>query len=209
MLWTDNAFRQKTGHEATRRAFSLAGLCSLLMLPGERAAAEPPLATQDDVQEALTVLLEWIAAFQAADYGTQWTLTDPRIRHWHNRRRWLRLMRTAHERSGALLEAELQSAGPIDAGHLPCTEMGHCYHRDVQYVVFTFRTRYEIAAPGQPEFAVMARSDEGWRFGGGTFPDRPLGESAVILDEQTERRLVPRLLQNRRESSAPEAPPGG
>ena len=186
--------RQGLPLDLNRRALGLGALASVTGLLMGRASAQTPLASEDEVREAYTVLLEWTAAFQAEDYMTQRGLTDSRIRRWYNRRRWRRFMRAARLRSGALLEANVVAAGAIDAASLPCTEMGHCYHADTQYAVFTFRTRYEIAAPGQPEFAVMARSDEGWRFGGGTFPDRPLGESAVILDAQTERRLVPRLL---------------
>jgi hypothetical protein len=180
-----------------RRAMGLGALASLTGLLTGRALAQAPIATEDEVRDAYAVLLNWITAFQAEDYMTQWRLTDSRIRRYYGRRRWREAMRAARARSGALLEASVAMAGPIDAANLPCTEMGHCYHADIQYAIFTFRTRYEIAAPGQPEFAVMARSDEGWRFGGGTFPDRPLGESAVILDAQTERHLVPTLQGDR------------
>ncbi len=69
--------------------------------------------------------------------------------------------------------------------------MRHCYRRGVQYVVFVLRTTYEKASPGQPEYVAMAKSDEGWRFGGGTFPNRPLGETAVIMTESDESRYRP------------------
>jgi len=66
--------------------------------------------------------------------------------------------------------------------------MGHCFRKDVQYVFILLRSTYETAAPAQPEFVVMAKSEEGWKFGGGTFPDTPMGETSVILDRKDEHR---------------------
>jgi hypothetical protein len=39
---------------------------------------------------------------------------------------------------------------------------------------------------------VMARSGDDWLFGGGSFLNRPLGETAVIMSEQDEQRYQPR-----------------
>lgn len=69
--------------------------------------------------------------------------------------------------------------------------MGHCFREGVDYVIALMETRYEIASPAQPEFVVAARSNEGWRFGGGTILNRPFGETAVIMTVQDERRYKP------------------
>jgi hypothetical protein len=76
------------------------------------------------------------------------------------------------------------------ARELPCTEMGHCYREQVSYVLALIQTRYAQATPAQPEYCVAAYSSEGWRFGGGTILNRPLGETAVILSTQDERRYT-------------------
>lgn len=158
---------------------------------GPALAEETPLATAEDVEEATGVLMKWTAAYQAQDYDTQWSLTDPRNRRWWDRKRWRKAMTKARRQDGALTSYAIQHASPIDAANLPCTEMGHCYRRGVQYVIFFIASAYEKAAPGQPEYVAMSKSDEGWRFGGGTFPNRPLGETAVILTESDERRYRP------------------
>jgi hypothetical protein len=66
--------------------------------------------------------------------------------------------------------------------------MGHCYRKDVQYVFILLRSTYAKAAPAQPEYVVMAKSEEGWKFGGGTFPDTPMGETSSILNRKDEHR---------------------
>lgn len=154
-------------------------------------AEEVPLATDDDVAVATQVLAKWTAAYQTEDYDTQWALTDPRQRRWWDKKRWRKAMTKARRKDGALTGYTIKAVSPIDAAKLPCTEMGHCYRRGVQYVLFIVTSAYEKAAPGQPEYAAMAKSEEGWRFGGGTFPNRPLGETAVILTEEDERRYRP------------------
>lgn len=154
-------------------------------------AEDVPRATEDDVTIATQILARWTAAYQAEDYDTQWSLTDPRQRRWWDKKRWRKAMTKARRKDGALTGYTIKAAAPIDAAKLPCTEMGHCYRRGVQYVLFVVESTYEKAAPGQPEYVAMAKSDEGWRFGGGTFPNRPLGETAIILTEADERRYKP------------------
>jgi len=156
-------------------------------------AEETPLANTADVEEARAILDQWTAAYQTEDYLTQWQLTDPRIRRWWGKTRWRKAMTKARRKDGKLTAYTIVTADPIDAEKIPCTEMGHCYRRGVQYVIFIIRSTYERAAPGQPEYVAMAKSDEGWRFGGGTFPNRPVGETAVILTESDERRYKPDL----------------
>lgn len=154
-------------------------------------AKEPAPATDEEIAAAASTLKEWTSAFQAGDYRAQWLLTDSRIRHWHDRERWKGWMKKAARRDGALLSYQIEAVAPVTAKDIPCTEIGHCFRKGVKYVIFLIRSDYEIAEPAQPEFAVMAHSDEGWRFGGGTFLNRPLGETAVIMTVQDERRYKP------------------
>jgi hypothetical protein len=114
-------------------------------------------------------------------------------RRWWYETRWRKAMTKARRKDGKLTGVTIEAADAIDAAKLPCTELRHCYRGGVQYVMFILRTAYEKATPGQPEYVAMAKSVEGWRFGGGTFPNRPLGETAVILTESDERRYKPDL----------------
>ena len=100
-------------------------------------------------------------------------------------------MERARRADGALLSYRIASYAAASAADLPCTEMGHCFRERVPYVIALVETRYETASPPQPEFIVVARSDEGWRFGGGTILNRPLGETAVIMTTQDEQRYEP------------------
>lgn len=152
---------------------------------------EPELATAEEIAAAGAALAEWTAAYEAGDYRAQWLLTDSRIRRWHDKERWKVWMTKAARRNGALKAHAISAVTPAQAKDIPCTENGHCYREGVKYVVFLIRSEYALAEPPQPEFAVMAHSDEGWRFGGGTFLNRPLGETAVIMTVQDERRYKP------------------
>lgn len=151
-----------------------------------------------EVEGAAQRLRLWIEAYQAGAYADQWRLTDSRIRRWFGRDRWRRMMRASAQRNGALLSVQTASAALASAADLPCTEQRHCFRDGVPYALFLLHTAYERATPAQPEFAVMAHSDEGWSFGGGTLLNRPLGETAVILTEADERRYAPDLSGIRR-----------
>lgn len=186
------------------------GAVLLAALPGAARAAPAPLrpdwpadATPADVEAAHAALQAWIAAFRAGDYAAQWRLTDPRLRRWTNLPRWRKAMGRAAHRNGGLLDYEVSGRAAVEARQLPCTEQGHCYRRDVPYVVFILRTRYAKAAPAQPEYAAMALSDEGWRFGGGTLLNRPLGETAVMLSETDEQRYSPGARRLERNAPGP------
>ncbi len=168
-----------------------AALLAVFVASGAASAKEPDAATPDDVAAAEATLIAWTTAFQAGDYHAQWRLTDARIRHWHDRKRWKGWMTKAATRNGALASYAIEASAPARAEDLPCTETGHCFRKGVKYVIFLIRSEYEIAEPAQPEYAVMAFSDEGWRFGGGTFLNRPLGETSVIMTVQDERRYKP------------------
>ncbi len=151
----------------------------------------PTGASEHDTQAALSAINQWIAAYQAGDYEAQWRLTDPRIRRWFDLRRFQRAMQLARRRDGALLSYVVGRSAAASAAQLPCTEQGHCFRERVPYVIALLDTHYETASPPQPEFCVAARSREGWTFGGGTILNRPLGETAVILTLQDERRYAP------------------
>jgi len=158
---------------------------------GSVCAKEPDLATSDEIEAAKESLIQWTTAYQAGDYREQWRLTDARIRHWFDKKRWKDRMTKAARRDGALKSYSIESYAPARAADLPCTELGHCFRPGVKYVVFIIRSEYDRATPAQPEFAVMAQSEDDWLFGGGTFPNRPLGETAVIMTTQDELRYRP------------------
>lgn len=168
----------------------------LLLMPiiGIFLLATPPVVAQDDmasdaeVREAYGVFLDWLNAYQAEQYHDQWQLTDRRIRNWWPRERWTDFMRASRRHTGELTSIEVLQAGPIEADTLPCTERGHCYRPGVRYVFLMFRTRYSDVEGELTEYAAMAESGEGWRFGGGNILNRPLGETSVIMTRTDESR---------------------
>ncbi|TNE62031.1 MAG: hypothetical protein EP335_13680 [Alphaproteobacteria bacterium] len=173
-----------------RRA-TAALLLLLWCAPCPALADEQKLASPDEVREAVAVFTDWANAYIAGDYSRQWRLTDPRIRHWKTENRWHKAMRKAVRRDGVLTTVDIRSAGPMPGDKLPCTEMRHCYPTDLTAVVLILDTSYAHAAVKQPEFMVMVQGEEGWRVGGGNFPNRPFGESMVILNSIDERRYQP------------------
>ncbi|MBI1358987.1 MAG: hypothetical protein GC155_01755 [Alphaproteobacteria bacterium] len=175
----------------TRRTLLAGTGAALLSLTGLAQADEtngwPESATAGDLAAARQALEQWTEAYRAGDFDAQWSLTDPAIRRWKTKRRWNTGMKAASRRNGALQTYEIQRQSAVLASSLPCTEQRHCFHKDIRYVAFVIASTYKTASPPQPEYAVMAWSEEGWRFGGGTFLNRPLGETAVILTEEDER----------------------
>ena len=162
--------------------------------------SSPPLSAEDnggssqnipsakESEEALKVFQEWTKAFQAGDYEAQWYKTHHRIRFWQRKSKWARKMKASVAKTGALISFQITGSTPVTAAQLPCTEQGHCFRRHIQYHLFMVKSEYAGETPPQPEFVVMAKSKEGWRFGGGTFPNRPMGETSVILDKKDEAR---------------------
>ncbi|WCL55251.1 hypothetical protein [Gimibacter soli] len=149
----------------------------------------PATATEEDRAAAEAVFREWAEAFRQKRYKEQWLLTHPAIRHWINRKRHKRGMARAARRDGPILDYEISAVVATTADKIPCTEQGHCFRPGLKYIVFLIKSRYARAKPPQPEFIVMAWSDEGWRMSGGTFPNRPLGETSVIMTEEDEGRF--------------------
>jgi hypothetical protein len=144
------------------------------------------------VTQALAAFEAWTASFQQADYRQQWKLTDKHITRWWNRQQWREAMAGAQKRNGDLLSYHIVGAAGAAAADLPCTEMGHCFREGLEYVLVVIESEYEKAQPKQPEFVVMAKSGNDWLFGGGTFLNRPMGETTVIMTEQDEQRYQPR-----------------
>ncbi len=146
-----------------------------------------PLASPEEVAEAERVFDKWIAAYRAKDYKEQWNLTHPRIRFLLDKEDWKAFM-IQSQRKGVVLKS--LTKGPmeaISAEKLPCTETGYCYRKDMQVVAIILTTKYKNPDEPMKEYAVMTNSSEGWRWGGGTILNSPMGETAVILDQADEQ----------------------
>lgn len=176
----------------------LARIACLLML-----LYNSPLAAQENesgaVPDAVAAFEAWTTAFREGDYRQQWRLTDKHITRWWNRQQWRETMADAQKRNGDLLSYTIRGAAEATAADLPCTEMGHCFREGLPYVLIVIDSEYEKAQPNQPEFVVMAKAADDWLFGGGTFLNRPMGETAVILTEQDEQRYQPRVVGKTRD----------
>lgn len=189
----DGTRLSKRMHAVIQSTLVMVGWLALAAMPVLAVADETSPATPDEIAAARETLVAWTSAYQAGEYREQWGLTDPRIRHWHDKERWRGWMKKAARHNGALVTFEIEAVAPADAGSLPCTEQGHCFREGIRYVFFRIRSAYEVAEPAQPEWAVMAESEEGWRFGGGTFLNRPLGETSVIMTRRDEDKYKARV----------------
>lgn len=163
-----------------------AKLLLILLLPPLIPASAAVDKHPTDIEVAVTVFRDWADAYASGDFEQQWRLTDPRIRYWHPLSRWKKRMKAAIRHDGPPDRYDIMDATAVTGEQLPCTEQRHCFRHNVDYILLVIRSTYRKKQPPQPEFAVMARSEEGWRFGGGTFPFRPMGETMVILDEADE-----------------------
>jgi hypothetical protein len=183
-------------HLRKKRSYCLLAL--LLTMPAVLAASEAnpkespsrvPLASAEQIVEAERIFDEWVSAYQAKDYGAQWRLIHPRIRTWYDKKRWRNAMKLSQRKGGELMVIKKDRIEAIPAEEIPCTEMGHCYRKDMQTVVII--TTIEYGEPPSPvqEYAIMANSDEGWRWGGGTILKLPMGETVVILNRRDERNI--------------------
>lgn len=160
-----------------------------------------PSLPDNRVEAALAVFSQWVAAFRAGEYEAQWQLVDPRMRYWVKKDRYVKQMRLSARKRGDIEDYSIYAAFPVAAEQIPCTEQRHCFRKGVEYVMFMIHSRYKGRnQPPQPEFAVMSLSEEGWRYGGGTFPYRPMGETSVLLDEVDEARY--RRYKQDRQSAA-------
>jgi len=148
----------------------------------------PPLASDEEVARSVTAFEAWTAAYQRKDFETQYALVHPRIQKWKTRRAWKKAMGKSIRRNGSLTAWSPVFISAIAAEKVPCTEMGHCYRRDMQVVIIVLNSHYEKIGDMEKEYVLMTNSEDGWRFGGGTFLNRPFGETLGILDRHDEKR---------------------
>ena len=115
-------------------------------------------------------------------------MLHPRIQRYKHFGVWKKAMRKSQHKNGALLRYELIALSAIEPARIPCTEMGHCYRKDMQTVMIIVNSSYQKIGEKNKEYVIMANSDEGWLFGGGTFLNIPFGETMGILDRADERK---------------------
>jgi hypothetical protein len=168
------------------------GLMAILMAVSAMSSAEniviPPLASADEVANALQAFKQWTALYQDKDYQAQYLLVHPRIQKYKTPKMWKKAMHKSQRRNGRLDAYDIYFVSAVPAEKIPCTEMGHCYRKDMQVVMIVLNSRYEKIGAMDKEYVLMARSGDDWFFGGGTFPNRPFGETMGILDRRDEKR---------------------
>lgn len=147
----------------------------------------PPLATGAEVAMAVAAFEEFTNRYLQGDYASQYELVHRRIRKFKTEKSWVSRMRKSVLNNGPLEGFEVIAIGAIEAEKIPCTEMGHCFRKDMQTVMIVLNSQYAKAGARDKEYVVMANSDDGWRFGGGSFLNRPYGETLAILDRKDER----------------------
>jgi hypothetical protein len=164
-------------------------ILSLLILPFKLMAIEPaPLANDEQVDQAFGQFQTWTKLYQQNEYLQQYELVHPRIQRYKNYGTWKKAMRKSLHKNGALLEYKVVALGAITPAKIPCTEMGHCYRKDMQTVMIIVNSFYENLGEKPKEYIIMTNSDNGWLFGGGTFLNIPFGETMGILDRFDEKR---------------------
>lgn len=169
----------------------------ILLLPlNAMAIEESPLASDDQVRQALSRFQEWIRLYQKENYLDQYELVHPRIQRYKNYPVWKKAMSRSQHKNGPLLEYELVALSAITPGDIPCTEMGHCYRKDMQTVIIIVNSRYEKIGEKNKEYVIMANSEEGWMFGGGTILNIPFGETMGILDRADEKKYEYKGISN-------------
>jgi hypothetical protein len=172
-------------------------LLILLVLPFSLAAIEPaPLATDEQVKQAFARFQAWTSLYQQKNYLEQYDLVHPRIQRYKNFSTWKKAMRKSQGKNGALLDYKLVALSAITPDRIPCTEMGHCYRKDMQTVMIILDSRYKKIGEKNKEYVIMTNSDQGWLFGGGTFLNIPFGETMGILDRVDERKYEYKGLTN-------------
>ncbi|MCJ7815902.1 MAG: hypothetical protein MUP31_07615 [Xanthomonadales bacterium] len=164
-------------------------LLILLIIPFDLLAIETaPLATDEQVKEAFDRFQTWTSLYQQKNYLEQYALVHPRIQRYKNYSVWKKKMNKSQHKNGALLEYEIIALSAITPDQIPCTEMGHCYRKDMQTVMFIVNSVYEKLGEKNKEYIIMTNSEQGWLFGGGTFLNIPFGETMGILDRVDEKR---------------------
>ena len=184
-----NRLRTKCWYSLLALLLTTPAVCTATETHSNENPSNVPLASAEQIANAERAFDEWISAYQEKDYGAQWRLIHPRIRTWYDKKRWRNAMKLSKRKGGELITIKKDRLEAIPAGEIPCTEMGHCYRKDMQTVVII--TTIEYGKPPSPvqEYAIMANSDEGWRWGGGTILKLPMGETVVILNRRDERLI--------------------
>lgn len=162
--------------------------CISLLIQQAHAGEQLSVASADEVKQALEIFGQWIQNYRNLDYAGQYELVHPLIQHYKTRKKWEKAMQKSQQKNGELLDYEIIAAGTTTADKIPCTEMGHCYRKDIQVVLIFINSTYQKIGAKPKEYVVMAKSKQGWRFGGGTILNIPFGETMTILDRKDERR---------------------
>ena len=189
LLWPDTLFRTQCWYSLLALLLAMPTVLAATHANPKESPSNVPLASAVQIAEAERVFDEWLSAYQAKDYGAQWSLIHPRIRTWYNKKRWRNAMKMSQRKGGELMAIKKDRIEAVPVEEIPCTEMGHCYRKDMQTVVII--TTIEYGEPPSPvqEYAIMANSYEGWRWGGGTILKLPMGETVVILNRRDERNI--------------------
>jgi len=146
------------------------------------------LATADEVAKSIEVFKEWTTSYQNKDYKSQFNLVHPRIQKYKKNKIWKRTMSKSLRRNGSLMSYDILAVAATTPDKIPCTERGHCYRKDMQVVIILLNSRYKKIGDKNKEYVIMANSEDGWRYGGGTFLNIPFGETMGILDRHDEKR---------------------
>lgn len=184
-------------HAITRRSFARRSFSALLLtvslvIAGNASAKsiEPaPLATDAEVEVAYAAFQRWTEYYLQAQYEDQYALVHKRIRKYKTKKSWVSRMRRSVRHNGPLEKVNVIAVAAITPAKIPCTEMRHCYRKDIQTVMIIVNSQYGKVGAMEKEYVVMANSDDGWAYGGGSFLNRPYGETMGILDRQDERRI--------------------
>jgi hypothetical protein len=167
-------------------------LAAIVMAFSSVSSAEniviPPLASGEEVARSVRAFRQWTALYQQKDYEAQYLLVHPRIQKYKTRKMWKKAMNRSQRRNGQLDAYDIYFVSAIAAEKIPCTEMGHCYRKDMQVVMIVLNSHYSKIGDMGKEYVLMTRSSEEWFFGGGTFLNRPFGETMGILDRYDEKR---------------------
>ncbi len=171
--------------------------CMLLFVQQVHPVEPAGIASADDIDKALKIFTLWTENYQGKNYAEQYRLVHPLIQRYKDRKKWKKAMKKSHRVNGELLGYKILAVGATTPDRIPCTEMGHCYRKDIQVVLIFVNSTYYKIGTREKEYIVMANSSNGWRFGGGTFLNIPFGETMTILDRKDEKRYEYKGIETR------------
>jgi len=194
---SEAAFRRLRREQGSETRLLRVLFVILLVSPLRLMAVETaPLASEEQVKEAFARFQTWAGLYQQENYLDQYELVHPRIQRYKNYRTWKKAMSKSQHKNGALLNYEVVALGAMTPDQIPCTEMGHCYRKDMQTVMIVVNSVYEKIGEKNREYVIMTNSDKGWLFGGGTILNIPFGETMGILDRVDEKKYEYKGLTN-------------